>query len=302
MFSTFLGKFKTVKQEADTEPNKDPFSEYIQIGNREVITDFYLVSDTTSDAVTCNYKVFVRLNGNTKKITNVTFLHCIFDSCYFKECVFDSCKFIGCKFIACNMPKCSFPATLFKYTIFERSYIPDEIITNNAPDEENLRIKFARSLRVNFQQIGDPDAVNKAIAVELKATAIYLKKSWKSKSDYYKRNFPSIGARISQFLKWLEFIIMDFIWGNGESICKLIRLSLIILVMMSFYDCFIRDCGFGWQSIKDGAVNSLRVLFGVKTQELASIYDATYMVLATFARLILFGLFMTVLVKRFGKR
>ena len=45
-------------------------------------------------------------------------------------------------------------------------------------------MRFARTLRMNYQQLGDARAANKAIEIE--ATEIHLHKAWSSKQSYYR--------------------------------------------------------------------------------------------------------------------
>jgi len=143
-------------------------------GNREVITDYYVPNDISVEQNKFKYKIFLRLNAKKKKFTKISFEHCIFDNCYLNNCVFDSCDFTGCKFQGSNFHQTAFRGCDFKFATFERSQFDDDILISEAPREENLRMQFARSLRMNYQQIGDAKAVNKAISVELEATSIYL--------------------------------------------------------------------------------------------------------------------------------
>jgi hypothetical protein len=89
---------------------------------------------------------------------------------------------------------------------------------------------------MNYQQIGDAKAVNKTILLELEATSIYLYKSWRSGETYYKEKYPGLLNGIAQFVRWTEFWLLDFVWGNGESIFKLLRSILISIILIAAYD------------------------------------------------------------------
>jgi len=154
---------------------------------------------------------------------NVSFLHCVFEGCYINNCVFDSCDFTGCRFIASNFHQTTFAGCDFRYATFERTHIDSEILDSEAPKEENLRMHFSRSLRMNYQQLGDAKSVNKAISIELGAMSAYLYKSWISKETYYKHKYGGVLKSTIQLLRWIEFWLLHAIWGNGESILKLIR-------------------------------------------------------------------------------
>lgn len=166
--------------------NEQALNEYLKKGNREVITDFYVPNNISDEVVIFKFKLFIRLNAKKRKFKNISFQHCIFDSCYLNNCEFDSCDFTGCRFLGSNFHQISFRGCNFKFATFERSQFDNDILISEAPREENLRIHFAQSFGMNYQQVGDVKAINKAITVELGATSIYLYKSWMSGETYYK--------------------------------------------------------------------------------------------------------------------
>ncbi len=273
--------------------------EYLESGNREVITDYYVPNDIVEEPNSFKFKVFIRLNAKKIKFKNVSFMHCIFDSCYLNNCVFDSCDFTGCRFLGSNFHQTAFRGCDFKFATFERSQFDDDILTSEAPREENLRMHFARSLRVNFQQIGDAKAVNKAITVELEATSIYLYKSWRSGETYYKEKYPGFFNGILQFLKWLEFWALNFIWGNGESILKFLRTIIITLIAIAIYDTNTNgsplNIGFYWTSF----LKAPAVFLGVVCPPNFTVGVLSFI---TGIKFVSFALLTTLLVKRFSRR
>jgi hypothetical protein len=176
-----------------------------------------------------NNSLFIRLVGKDVIFTNVNFMYCIFDGAYLRNCNFQSCDFTGCRFINSNLVGSSFSGCKFNYATFEKTLVDTDIMINSCPSEENLKLKFARSLRINYQQLGDAKAANKAISIELKATESHLYKAWSSKESYYRRKYKGFN-RLTTFGEWLEFKTLDFIWGNGESTYKLIRAVLLVLL------------------------------------------------------------------------
>lgn len=274
-------------------------NEHLEKGNREVITDFYVPKDILEEPDEFKYKVFVRLNAKEKTFKNVSFLHCIFDSCYLNNCVFDSCDFTGCRFLGSNFHQTAFRGCNFKFATFERSQFDDDILISEAPREENLRMHFARSLRMNYQQVGDAKAINKAITVELEATSIYLYKSWRSGETYYKEKYPGFINGIVQFIKWLEFWALHFIWGNGESILKFLRAILITLIVIAIYDTNTSgsplNIGFYWTSF----LKSPAIFLGVLTPDNFSVGMLSFI---TGIKFVSFALLTTLLVKRFSRR
>ncbi|SPK71027.1 Low-complexity protein [Cupriavidus taiwanensis] len=236
MSDNLPGKLGNLEEVTSIPVEKRPRKELLQ-GNREVITDYYINDPIENERKDYAFKVYVRLNARKQIIRNVSFQHSIFDACYINNCTFDSCDFTGCRFIGCNFHQSAFFGCDFRYAVFERCQIDDDILQREAPREENLKMRFARSLRMNFQQVGDAKGVNRAISLELDATASYLKKSWSSSETYYREKYTG-WKRLPQFLKWVEFKLLDLIWGNGENTLKLLRTILIIHLFIAIYDTF----------------------------------------------------------------
>lgn len=267
-------------------------------GNRQVITDHYIAKDVVDEAVSFKFKIFNRLNANKIKFKNVSFEHSVFDGCYFRNCVFDSCNFTGCRFVGSNFHQSSFPGSRFDYATFERCHIDSDILTVWRPREENLKMRFSRSLRMNFQQIGDARAVNEAITEELEATSRHLLESWLSEEEFYRKKYPGL-KRLRQFFAWVEFWVLHFIWGNGESIPKLLRTIIIAMVLIAVYDANASNGSATildyWESLKA----SPAIFLGTISRSFHSTAAASIIV-AT--KLIALSLLTALLVKRFGRR
>ncbi|WP_433694998.1 pentapeptide repeat-containing protein [Paraburkholderia phenoliruptrix] len=272
--------------------------EKLKKGNREVLTDLYVSENVQNEPTKYKYKVFVRLNAKDKHFKRISFEHCIFDACYMNNCVFDTCDFTGCKFIGSNFHQTAFTGCTFDYATFERCQIDDDILRSEAPHQENLRMRFARSLRMNYQQIGDAKAVNRAISLELQATSMYLLKSWSSQESYYQKKFGGL-KRASQFVKWTDFWILDFIWGNGESILKLLRTIIIILIAVTLYDTARNGNLLHVDDILSAFKNAPGEFLGITSPRNFSPGVSDSLVTA---RLVSFALLTAMLVKRFGRR
>lgn len=279
--------------------SKTVVNNHLEKGNREVIIDYYVPQNIVNEQNNLRFKVFVRLNAKKITFCNVSFLHCIFDNCYLNDCVFDSCDFTGCKFLGSNFHQTAFTGCKFKFTTFERCQIDDDILISEAPKEENLRMHFARSLRANFQQSGDAKGANKAINVELEATSIYLYKSWKSKETYYKEKYPGFLKSTIQFLKWVEFWILHFIWGNGESILKVARAIVITLFSISVYDTYTNGNPLDLSEYWLNFIKAPSVFLGVSTPDN---FSTGALSIITGIKFISIALLTTLLVKRFSRR
>jgi hypothetical protein len=266
--------------------------------NRTKIEDQIFEEDTKD--TNFHAQLFIRVSAKKRKFENVDFSHTYFENCYFRDCVFDSCNFNGCKFTNSNLSGSSFAGSKFDYALFDKTHLENEILFNNCPTYDNLKLKFARSLRTNYQSIGDAVSANKAIKIELEATETHLKKAWNSKETYYRKKYTGF-KRLEEFLKWLFFKFQEFIWGNGESLWKLIRTGFYIWLIMTIVDVF---------SFKDNSLirnywNSFwempALFFGVGNTNLNN-YDKLYLSMVVALRLIGLSLFMSILIKRFNKR
>jgi hypothetical protein len=243
-------------------------------------------------------RLLIRLIGKGRRFSNVDFRYSTFDACYLRNCVFDECDFTGCRFVSTNLHGSSFTGCKFDYTTFEKTDIDVDVLSHGCPGNENLTMRFARSLRVNYQQLGNADAVNQAIAVELDATRVHLEKSWRSKESYYRKKYA--GARRGvQFLRWLQFKALDWIWGNGESISKLLRAVAFVIVLIAGIDVFAYRDPRWIGSYGEAFLAAPSVLLGV---EMPRHYPTLYLTGIVFVRLLLFGFFMAIIVKRLNRR
>jgi hypothetical protein len=75
---------------------------------------------------------------------------------------------------------------------FERTFVDNDILNTGCPGFENLKMRFARTLRMNYQQLGDAKSANKAITVELQASEVYLHKAWQSNESYYRKKYGGL--------------------------------------------------------------------------------------------------------------
>lgn len=274
-------------------------SNHLKEGNRKVITDYYVPQNIVDEQKDLQFKVFVRLNAKKITFKNVSFLHCIFDNCYLNDCVFDSCDFTGCKFLGSNFHQTAFRGCKFMFATFERCQIDDDILMSEAPREENLRKHFARSLRSNYQQSGNAKSANKAISVELEATFKYLYKSWRSKETYYQKKYSGCLKNTIQFFKWLEFWILHFIWGNGESILKFSRTIVITLFLISIYDTYTNGNPLDLSEYWLNFIKAPSIFLGVSVPDNISTGALS---IITGIKFISIALLTTLLVKRFGRR
>jgi len=242
--------------------------------------------------------VYIRLIADKIKFHEVDFKYTEFNDSYFRNCTFESCDFTGCKFITVNFYGAKFIGCKFEYSAFSNTIISHDILNTNCPSWENIKLKFARTLRTNFLQIGDTDGVNKAIQVELRATEAHLYKAWHSNESYYRNKYKGFNKTKKQF-EWIKFKIMDFIWGNGERIGKLLRSVFFVILIMTIIDVL----KYG----KRDQINSYWISFlampgiflGVSSP---SYYNSLYLSLIVIIRLLTIGFFLSMIIKKFNRR
>ncbi|MHA1543444.1 MAG: pentapeptide repeat-containing protein [Candidatus Hodarchaeales archaeon] len=215
-----------------------------------------------------------------------------------RNCVFDSCNFTGCRFVGVNFYGASFSGCKFDYATFERTIIDSNILDVGCPGWDNLKLKFARTLRMNFQQLGDSKSANKAIRVELDATQAYLMKAWHSNESYYRKKYTR-WKRLVKFFEWINFEVLNFIWGNGESTFKLIRSVVLFLIFMSLIHVILYCDPIKVSSCWNSFLSMPSVFLG--TSKPVG-YSESYLAFIFFVRLVAFGFFMSIIIKRFNRR
>jgi hypothetical protein len=255
------------------------------------------VSHDLIEVVLRNHQ-FIRLVASKKRFIGCDFSYSEFDSAYLRNCTFDSCKFIGCKFTKSNLRGSIFVGCVFDYAEFSQTQIEPEILDSGCPGQENLQQKFARTLRVNFHQIGDTVASNKAIKVELEAMRMHLYKAWHSRESYYRKKYPGI-KKAEVFLEWLKFILLDFFWGNGESPWKLVRSIALVTGAIALGDVYFFGNPWALQSYGPALWRAPEVLLGITRPQG---FSGVVVSLITGLRYVMLACLVSILVKRFSRR
>ncbi|KMQ61668.1 hypothetical protein ACM46_16265 [Chryseobacterium angstadtii] len=247
--------------------------------------------------------LFIRAVAKDIIFENVDFSKTIFESSYLKDCRFIRCNFEGAKFVSCNLQGSYFECCKFDYVIFEKTFVDDEIF-ECAPKLDNLKYKFARSLKLNYASIGDYIKSSKAVTIELEATKSHLKDSWLSGEEWYKLKYGGPKRRIEQFWKWTKVSILDFIWGNGESLWRLIRFNLIIFALLTVYDIFEKNNTNAFAIFKVFTIEIPGNYFGLKLKNnnYFEYYDDWLNLILVITRLVSFGLLMSIILKKYNRR
>lgn len=263
---------------------------------KEEIKDKRIAEGLTGRKLT--NRVWTRLVAKGVTFRNVNFSYSTFEACYIRNCKFDNCDFTGCRFTNSNFHGSTFSECTFDYATFEKTDVDPYILESEAPARENLKMRFARSLRINFQQLGDADSINRAISIELSAKLAHLQKAVFSKESYYRRKYRGL-IRLSHLGQLVSFRVMDFVWGNGESAAKLFRTAAIVMLAIGGADAFFFNNKGRVHDYWEGMSRAPQIFMGTLAP---STYPTWYISLIVLVRLVLFGLFMAVLVKRFNRR
>lgn len=280
----------------ETKIDKDLINEHLQDSGRQIITDKAVKHDLTG-FVFRNHQ-FQRLVAIKKKFDNCDFSYSDFDAAYLRNCTFDSCKFIGCKFSNTNLRGSKFIGCTFDYVQFYNTLVEAEILDTGCPGQENIQQKFARTLRLNFHQIGDVVAANKAIKIELEANRIHLYKAWRSRESYYRKKYPRL-QRLKMFIEWLKFILLDFFWGNGESPLKLLRSLAFLVALIALGDVYFLRNEYILSSYTSGFLQAPEVLLGLyRPPNFSGLLLAGLAVL----RYILIACLVSIIIKRLSRR
>jgi uncharacterized protein YjbI with pentapeptide repeats len=188
--------------------------------NRTRLEDKEVATDLSGSDL--GMHLLLRVSAKERTFNRVSFRYTIFDNCYLRKCRFQDCDFTGAQFVGSNLRESSFDGSRFDYCRFSSSIVPHTVLQRHLPGFENVARELARSLRVNYGQLGDATGVNLAIAAELRATKAHLQKAAWSAESYYRRKYRGL-ARLRVIAENASFHLQDWVWGNGESVLKVFR-------------------------------------------------------------------------------
>jgi hypothetical protein len=258
---------------------------------KKILKDFEITADVKNENF--SRKIFCRAYAVNLVFTEVNFKQCVLDQCYFRNCKFLRCDFTGTEFKSCNLRGAQFDGCKFMYSTWEKTIIEENFLDYCLPSEENIARDLVQELRVNFSQIGNYPAVNHASSIEVKLTGIHLYKSAYSRESYYREKHKGWN-RVLMAYKHLKWKILDLLWGNGESIFKVILSATFIIIILTTIS--FKANGIPWI---DNLEASFLGFWGVHNSVTLPTYISTCL---TISRFTFFGLFLTILVKRLARR
>ena len=271
-------------------------NEHLQSSGREIKIDQAVASNL--NGVNFRNLQFQRLVAIKKEFTKCNFRYSEFDAVYLRDCVFDSCDFTGCKFTNSNLRGSKFIGCKFEYAQFSQTLLEPEILDTGCPSKENLQQMFARTLRVNFHQIGNAVAANKAIKIELEATRIHLSKAWKSRESYYRKKYTGF-SRSKMFIEWFGFVVLDSFWGNGESPVKLLRSLAILIVSVALGEVYFLRDGLVLSNYFCALIQAPEILLGITKPQG---FSGWVLAGITSLRYIMFACLVSIIIKRLSRR
>ena len=279
--------------------------------NRRIFKDKTIDNYIDRDAILEEYctnpfknSIYIRVSqsGNSVNIKNVIFDHSYFFDCKLRKIHFENCSFVNCYFYNCDFSKSSFSNCDFRYSKFKDTLVDTDIF-NSAPRENNLLMKFSNNLRVNYRDLGDKSSENVAIQYELKANEDHLYDSWRSENTYYRKKYQGF-ERFKKLLEWLGFKLNKSIWGNGESFIRLMLSSLIILIFLGIISSLIGENSFSVKELLPSIFRVFSYFIGsVDNSEVKDVIKSENIRhLVVIVRTVFFGLFISILIKKYSRR
>jgi len=131
--------------------------------------------------------------------------------------VFDRCKFVGTRFVASIFAGCSFDGCDFSYAFFDLTIISMEQIGYSLPERPNVRRDLLKILRANAASIGDCEAQNKFISLELKARREYLSLAIAQRDSYYRKKYDTFTKKLKLYWAFITNFLEQFIWAKAKS-------------------------------------------------------------------------------------
>ena len=235
----------------------------------------------------------VRVYAVDKVFTKCSFKQVNFLGCYFRNCRFIGCDFTGAFVKETNLRGSQFENCTFQYTAWEKSQLDDDFLNHCLPSQENLARDLVRSLRVNFSEIGNYEAVNRAASIEVGLTGKHLFKAAYSNESYYRSKYKGTERleRAAQHARWKA---LDWVWGNGESIFRILISCFVSILVVSIL--YSREAKV---SFFVAVMESIWQFWG---KQYLQAMPPTYALALTITQFVAFGLFMAILVKRLSRR
>ena len=135
--------------------------------------------------------------------------------------------------------------------------------------------------------------MNKAASIEVSLTGRHLFLAAYSKQSYYRSKYKGLD-RFLQGFRHLQWKLLDLLWGNGESFCRVFFSGILIILVWSAF--------LAWQIPEASGMDSFKTILlafcGAPIQlQLPSVHIAAINAI----RFVLVALFMAIFIKRLAR-
>ena len=169
---------------------------------------------------------FVNVSFKDATLEAFHFLNCIFIGCYFRRTRFERCDFVGCKFLDCAFPKLDLATCRFQYSTFRGCQIPFRSMKSSMSDKPNLRMALCRNLALESSKLAQrADARLYRIEV-MSAREQHLLNAVRGESKWYQDHYKGF-AKCRALFDFAISRLNKYLFGYGESLCVLVRNSLL---------------------------------------------------------------------------
>lgn len=196
---------------------------------------------------------FVRIGAKNARFESCSLTQCHFEDSYMRNAFFKDVDFTGSTFRNCNLEKASFQGCNLRYCTFQSTLLDRDEIIACLPVEPNLRRDLARSLRRNFENLGDKEGADAFLNLEIAAHEQELLGAFRRKTTYYKTHYSGVDQALAG-LKFLGSKLSGFIWGYGHRVSRLLAsyVALTFLFSLTTY--------FSGLEFRTGSSESVRAL------------------------------------------
>lgn len=254
--------------------------------------------------VDLSVRAFSHVYAVDRRFERVKFDRSNWSNCYFRNCNFIECDFSGVTFKECSFKGSRFGNCKFRYTFWDKTIVDESILDECNITEVNLARDVVRSLRVNFSQLGNQDAVNKAILLEISLTGRHLRNIAFPRTPYYVDLAAAENVIESRFrLFW--WALLEVLCGHGERPWNVVGAILLLPALLSIAIWSIEPQHDLFQFVQLLS-ESYSSFFGIEllslNNENASVSKFIYSVVFPIFRFLLPALLMASFIKRLMRR
>lgn len=206
---------------------------------REKVTDIEIKKDSEVKSEKFEYKDIHNMSAKSVKFYSTNFKYSVINFSYFHQAIFYDCDFTGTYFIDCNFRSAQFIRCKFDYSTFRNTLLPYNQILKNLPDKENMKLALLKNLRVNADQIGEKNLIQKLLIEEVKTEIEHKRKAFMHSESYYQNKYRGWN-RVKSFFSYCNLSISKILWNHGYSYIRIFWIILIILLGFIFA-CMIKN-------------------------------------------------------------